>query len=178
MRLELTSFGKIVLREVAGDAAEYIESERSKLVDPDYQHWCFSKNYDGTVYVTITPYEDKVEIVEQLDVLADRYGLTVSENMKTLLSAWRMEAMRAHENKKTNAEIRALESRINTLQRVLREGCEACTSFCFKEEYGRCKEDGKILHETPISPRYGPTDGSAWGQRWYPHDGCKYLTER
>lgn len=178
MRLEINSNGKIVLREVKGAAVEYIESERKKLVDPNYQHWYFSRNYEGTVYVTATPYEDKTEFVELLDVLIDRHGLTVTESARHLLRAWRRDALTARESERTSGLIKGLEEQIKTLRRLLKEGCAGCEYRVTDGDGCRCALNGEWLHETPLSPRYGPKDGSCWGTKYYPNENCKYLTER
>lgn len=177
MRLDISIQGKIVLREVIGAAAEYIESERKKLADPDYQHWCFSKNYEGTVYVTATPYEDKTQLMELLDVLFEQYGLTLTEVTRHLLCAWRRDVLTAQEGERTSGLINGFEEQIKTLRKLLKDGCWGCENLVTDGDCGRCALNGERLNETPLSPRYGPEDGSCWGQRFYPHEDCKYLTE-
>ncbi len=178
MKLEINTNGKIVLREIYGEAADYIENERKKLVEPNYQHWYFSRNYEGTIYITATPYEDKTEFVAMLDELVDRYGLTVSEGARHLLCAWRRDVLTAQEGERTSGLIKGLEEQIKTLRKLLNDGCGGCEYLVTDGDCVRCSINGERLHETPLSPRYQPKDGSCWGQRFYPHEDCKYLTER
>lgn len=183
MRMEINPTGGVVLRDVTGEGAAYIDSERNKFVDPDdhYQHWIFSRNYEGTVYITVTPYEDKKKLVGMLNHLRENFGLTVSENARYVMHAWSMEAKIAMQQAEAQAQMLQFQNHIEKLKHVLREGCEGCENFCHDGDCGRCRADGKSLIETPLSPRCAKTDKggrSYWGERFYPHEGCKYITKR
>lgn len=148
MRLEINGEGKPVLREVDDRAWAYIEGERSKLVDPKFQHWYFGEQrYDGTVYLTVWPQEDKAEFVSIIDKLIEEYGMTATKAAEQVLYAWRRDAAYAYATERTNREIKALQGEIEGLKRRLRGGCKGCPHFLFErkgdDEDGYCTANGK-----------------------------------
>lgn len=180
MRLELRDNGSMAIREVNADAMDYINRERAAAPDAEHRHWCLSYNYDGTVYITATPYEEKKDLLRILDVLIKHYGLIVPNNVKPLLYSWRRDELYSKQSYEANKRIDALEGHLKSLQRLMKEGCEGCKNFCHDGDYGRCKEDGKELNETPLSFRNGKYDrDGVWHicSKFYPHEDCKFLKE-
>lgn len=179
MRLEINSEGKPVLREVDDAAWAYIEGERNKLEDANYRHWYFGEQrYDGTVYLTVLPQEDKTEFVEHMDKLEQTYGLTATRAAAQVLYAWRREAACAYMAEKTNKEIRELEWKIRRLKRIVSEGCEGCPCFVSErkgdDENGYCTANGRrILCAAAIYPfRAGEPFRK---MKFYPNGACERL---
>lgn len=183
MRLEINGEGRIVIREVSDKALSYIDQERRKLVDPIYQHWVFSQNYDGTVYVTVTAEEDKTEIVRMIDGLIEGYGLTFTNAAAHLVCCWRRDLAYTTETERTNRERDAERKQIADLKRVLAEGCKNCVNFLRVQEgdeaEGYCTfgEKRHILERSPLSSKHGEYHGGIryWGHKYYPCDQCKYM---
>lgn len=177
MRLELRNNGSVVIREVTADAMAYLEYERD-LVDATYTRWLFSHNQEGTVYITATPYEDKTHVYEIIEELIAHYGLIVPDILTPVLYTWRRDACIV---KNCREKTDAMKERVYALKRVLKNGCEGCENFCYDGDYGRCKADGGVLNETPLSFRNGQYDrDGVWhvGQKFYPHESCKLLNEK
>lgn len=180
MRLELLNNGVVAIRKVTADAMDYIDREREATPDAGHRHWLFSYNYEGTVYITATPYEEKKDLLRILDMLISHYGLIVSDNVKPMIDLWRRDELYAKQTYEANARAEALEGRLKSLQHLLKVGCEGCKNFCYDGDCGRCKLDGKELNETPLSFRNGKYDRQGvlhLGSKFYPHEDCKFLNE-
>lgn len=187
MQFEISDNGKLVLREVTDEAWAYINSEMNRLLtNPRFQHWYFSRErYDGTVYLTITPEEDKAELVRIFDVLVQEYGLTSTESAFPLLRAWRRDAAYSRESERANEERRALEGQLKALKRIIEHGCKECGSF-YSEQVGDdlngyCMqgEERRELESSTLSCAHGEFDADKkvyhLGRKFYPCSGCKYL---
>lgn len=178
LKMDINAEGGIVLRGVTDEAWEYIESERQKLYDADHRHWYFSRErFDGdTVYIKVTPREDKTEFLTVFERLKEKHGLEVSSAARKVLEAWRMDAENARNNARSYEERLALKKRLERYKRLLTEGCACCNSF--HAEYGvgdkrgvcTCGEMPVYLRETVWSP--------IREDKYFPHEACKYLNER
>lgn len=175
LKLEINAEGKLVLRGVTGETWAYIEEKRRALFDPDHRHWYLSRELFGdTVYLTVTPYEDKTDFLEAFDGLIAKFGLEVSPAAEHVVTAWRLDAENAKNNALRREEMLALEEKIDRLTRLCKEGCASCSYFTaiaeLRDKRGvcRCGEKPVYLRETVFSP--------IREDKYYPHDGCKYLT--
>lgn len=180
MRLELRDDGAMLLRDVGDEAWEYINEERAKLPNPGWQHWLFSENrYEGTVYVTATPEEDKCELVRITDALIDKYGMELQGQALPVLQSWRREAAYAWHTSRNNESLYALKGQLDGLKAILKEGCVACGYFRLKRNGdgldGYCEACGKALAQTIFDFGNGKTvDGISYpGTKYYPFSECK-----
>ena len=181
MRLELNSAGKYVLRGVSVQAWEYIKAERERCGSPE--HFCFGReNFNGTVYITVTQYEDKTEIVQILNKFVFRYGLTTDDTTERVLNMWREDAEQAYASMRANEEKRAAELLVTHLKRIMREGCKDCTYFrserCGDELNGYCTAMGKTeLQAGALNFKDGlyMKGVQYMGTKFYPCESCIFL---
>lgn len=181
MRLELNSDGKFVLHGVSAEAWELIVSERERVGSPE--HFCFGReSFDGTVYVTVTQYEDKTEIVSILNKFVLRYDMTTDEAGEKMLNAWREEAEQTYKIMRSNAEREAAERLAMRLKQIMRDGCRTCSYFrserCGDDLNGYCTAMGKTaLQESPLSFQNGKMVNGVhyMGTKFYPCDSCLFL---
>ncbi len=185
MILDVDRNGNIVLREVSEAAWNYIQSER-ECTNTSPEHWIFGHEiYDGTVYVTVTPTEDKTEIVRITDKLIRDYGMKTTVITAHALLFWRREAAQALGIKRLNEISARLEKRVWSLKRILLNGCNSCTFFReipnADDSDGYCMATGKykLLDGTPLSCEYGSVkEGVRYtGVKYFPCKECKYLNE-
>lgn len=189
MRFEISENGKLVLREVTDEAWEYITSEMKRLLThPNYQHWYFSRErFDGSVYVTATPAEDKTEFMRIMDCLISDFGLEFTQASVHLIRAWRRDDAYAETASQWNAEKDAAEKQIKNLQRLLREGCNGCKHFRVEQigddADGYCTAGAtpQKLESSLLRFEHGEWDADKKvyhpGRKYYPCSGCKYLNE-
>lgn len=105
---------QLYIEDITEQAMSYIESERSKLIEPYHQHWCFARkcfyrNGKACMGITAYPKEDKTELVSHIEALIANYGLAVSDSAEPIYSLWLEEA-------KVFREIEALWQRISALR--------------------------------------------------------------
>lgn len=177
MRLEINGEGKPVLREVDDRAWEYIEGERrKKLMEPHGEHWYFGEQrYDGTVYLTVWPQEDKTEFVALIDKLIEEYGMTATKAAEQLLYAWRRDMAYALWSEDIQKDKKKLQDEIESLKRRLYHGCEGCPHFLFvrngDDEDGYCTANGK--KPLPVAFLYPCKAGEPFHTvKFYPCETC------
>lgn len=182
MILTVNSVGKIVLKDVTDEARAYIEGERKKQVrDPEHSWWYFSREYEGTYYVTVTTIQEKSEFVKLIRALLDM-GMETTEVTAFLVNAWQDEAERSAQIAKMHHEKDVREAHISFLHRILKKGCGACRCFACKitgdDVEGYCSYGEKLA----------PLDGvQIWSEvlkgntetayKFFPREDCIYLKE-
>lgn len=191
MILLINSAGKLVFENISAEEQAYIDAYRSRetyYTKYRTQHGEYagklSENYQGTVYVLATPYEEKSAVVELLDELIRRFCVTVTPAAKSVLEAWRIQAGQSEGVAKLNEEIALLKQKEERFRKIMKEGCRACPHFRIGQSngdmVGRCTVCGdKELPATAYLPGYGRTVGARnWGMKFYPCKGCEYLEEK
>lgn len=188
MWFEITDSGRLVLRKVTDAAWEYINAELNRLrLEPRHQPWYFSRErYDGTVYITALPQEDKTEFVQIMNCLINEYGLCLTEASSHIVRAWRRDVAYARESERSNERERALEGQIRALKHILRDGCKGCANFCVEQigddTNGYCVrgEERSALESSLMSFEHGGYDKRKIfhpDYKFLPCKKCKYLNE-
>lgn len=184
MRLELDGNGRLYIREITDDAWDYITKSRKLAGDP--WEWYFSKEpYEGSVRVYYNSYNFADEnLMGYLNELERFYEMKCGAPEKVLLESWRQICKIQKGFTDVNRERLNLEERARLLKRFLSTGCNRCGNFREGRDgddcVGYCSQ-GSIyvpLDQSPLCLAHGGfgSDGTwHFGQKYYPHSGCKYL---
>lgn len=184
MTLELDGLGKLYIRNVTPEAWDYLTQKRYEEGYP--WEWYFAKAlYGGDLRVYYNPnnFEDEW-LLYYLDELIKNYGLKCSMATDLLLRSWRALCESGKDFREVNQEKRELEGRVRRMRGFLDRGCAGCINFCETRDgddlVGYCiqGDDETKLESSSFCMKHGRLgkDG-LWhfGQKYYPHSGCKFL---
>lgn len=184
MRLELNQEGKLYIKDITDDAWDYITKARNLAGNP--WEWYFSHEpHEGSVRVYYNPYNfADGKLLNYLDELTGFYGLQCSASEKLLLKSWRAICEIQRNLVDVNHEKIKFEDNARYMKKILSLGCNRCGNFRQVQDgddvIGCCLQGGILvaLSSTPLCMEHGGfgVDG-LWhfGQKFYPHGGCKYL---
>lgn len=183
MTLELRE-AKLYIEDITSDAWTHIMFERGNAGNP--WEWYFGKTvHDGRLRVYYNPYNHAdPQLVGYLDDLIKHYDLQCSPAAGILLESWRELCRKTEDYVDANREACILKNQLLRMQRFVDYGCALCPNFRKEQDgddlLGFCvqDEDKQKLESSSVCMRYGEfSDDGIWhfGQKYYPHSGCKYL---
>lgn len=181
MRLDINSNGRMVLQGVSPQEWEHIKAMRKAATIDEFQLWVLSdRNFDGTVYVTVTEQEDKEEIVRVLKELNSTLGMEVSVLAGMIVSAWEREASARQAVRDAYNETISERNRSLDLAWLLKRGCKGCPNLKrWADDEAYCCMGGKrvLLDCSAFLPQYGENKGGTlyWGRKFYPHANCEKI---
>lgn len=179
MTLNKTESGKVYIADATKEAMAFIDGERERLIEPNHQHWVFSRPYYGRIYILTYPHEDKTELVRLIDILIGKYGLKMSNEANYIQLQWHAEAAEAWKNAENNRKRRVEHNTIEHLKRIVRSGCNQCSNLVISQEYddtiGCCTYSNTLLASKFVFEN--GKNGFDLIKKFYPCGGCKYLEE-
>lgn len=185
MILEITSNGRLAIKDVTESAWEYINTKRDSACLARDDHFCFSKNYEGTVYLNDQYQEDQEWLLREIDVIMKEHGLIISAHAKRILDSWREYICQENAIQRWYERAKTLKESCKTYFNHQAEGCAYCKFFAIEQDgdvdVGICKHSNEELkfggQVSAGIVKGGNAKVTGFASTWYPCENCYYKDE-